>query len=163
MTVVYSDQEIRALLREPKSLPDDWRDRTELRPKRGHRERHLDVAGDGGSEFRLILRQSTINGLDFSIILAVLVPQSSQVFRLSRYNGKSHEHTNHIERKTFFDFHIHRATERYQLLGAREDAYAEPTDRYGSYYDALRCLLKDASFRVPSELQGDLFEGELGP
>ena len=97
MAVMYSDLEIDALTREPKPLPDDWRARTKLKPKRGHHERHLDVAGDGGSEFRLILRQSAINVLDFSVILAVLVPQSSQVFRLRRYNGRSHEHTNHIE------------------------------------------------------------------
>ncbi len=163
MAAAYSDSEIAALIREPKPLPDDWSTRTTLRPKRGHHERHLDVVGESGTEFRLILRQNTINRLDFSIILAVLVPQSSQVFRLCRYNGRSHEHTNHIEGDTFYDFHIHRATERYQMLGAREDAYAEPTDRYGSYYDALRCLLKDASFRVPSKQQGDLFEGEVGP
>ena len=162
MAVTYSDAEIDALIREPKHLPDDWHARTKLKPKRGHHERHLDVAGDGGSEFRLILRQNAINVLDFSVILAVLVPQSSQVFRLRRYNGRSHEHTNQIEGDTFYDFHIHRATERYQELGAREDAYAKPTDRYGSFYDALRCLLKDASFRVPSDPQGDLFEGEVG-
>lgn len=163
MAVMYSDAEIDALIREPKHLPDDWHARTKLKPKRGHHERHLDVAGDGGSDFRLILRQNAINALDFSVILAVLVPQSSQVFRLRRYNGRSHEHTNHIEGDTFYDFHIHYATERYQMLGAREDAYAEPADRYGSYYDALRCLLEDASFRVPPKLQGDLFEGEVGP
>ena len=97
MAAAYSDSEIAALIREPKPLPDDWNTRTTLRPKRGHHERHLDVIGESGTEFRLILRQNTINRLDFSIILAVLVPQSSQVFRLCRYNGRSHEHTNHIE------------------------------------------------------------------
>ena len=163
MAVMYSDPEIDALTRERKHLPNDWLARTRLRPKRGHHERHLDVAGDGGGEFRLILRQNAINVLDFSVILAVFVPQSSQVFRLRRYNGRSHEHTNHIEGDTFYDFHIHRATERYQALGAREDAYAKPTERYGTFDDALRCLLKDATFRVPSDPQGDLFEGGVGP
>jgi len=90
--------------------------------KRGHQERHFDITGVDGSEFRVILRQSTANVLDFSAILAVRVPQSSQVFRLRRYNGRSHEHTNHIEGLSFYDFHIHLATERYQELGAREDA-----------------------------------------
>ena len=104
MAAAYSDSEIAAFIREPKSLPDDWSTRTTLRPKRGHNERHLDVVGESGTEFRLILRQNTINRLDFSIILAVLVPQSSQVFRLCRYNGRSHEHTNHIEGDTFYDF-----------------------------------------------------------
>ena len=158
MAVTYTDQEIESLVRERKPLPADWRSRTQLVSKRGHQERHLDIAGDGGSEFRLILRQSTVNPLDFSLILAVRVPQSNQVFRLRRYNGRSHEYTNHIEGGAFYDFHIHLATERYQEFGAREDAYAEPTDRYGTFQDALRCLIADASFDAPPEPQRDFFE-----
>lgn len=109
------------------------------------------------SNFRIIFRRSHINPLDFSIILAVHVPQSNQVFRLRRYNGRSHEHTNHIEDATFYDFHIHFATERYQGIGAREDAYAEPTDRYSDLYGALKSLIEDVNLEVPHELQGNLF------
>ena len=159
--VTYTDQEIESFMQERKPLPSDWRRRRRMVPKRGHREQHVGLTGDAGSEFRVILRESTINSLDFSVILAVLVPHSNQVFRLCRYNGRSHEHTNHIESESFYDFHIHHATERYQEIGTREDAYAEPTDRYGTLYDALRCLLADASFDVPVEPQGDLF-GEDG-
>ena len=68
-----------------------------------------------------------------------------------RNNGRSHEHTNHIEGGPFCDFHIHLATERYQEIGAREDAYAEPTDRHGTFHDAFRCPLADASFDVPAD------------
>lgn len=138
MAGTYSDNEITALVQERKPLPVDWRTRIRLRPKRGHKERDLELTGDAGSEFRLILRQNEINPLDFSAILAVRVPQSNQLFRLRRYNGKSPEHTNHIEGDTFYDFHIHMATERYQEIGTREDAYAEATDRYGDYHGALR-------------------------
>ena len=146
------------LLQERKPLPADWRKRLQLRPKRGHEERDLELTGDAGSEFRLILRQNKINRLDFSIILAVRVPQSNTTFRLRRYNGKSHEHTNHIEGVTLYDFHIHMATERYQEIGTREDAYAELTDRYGDFHGALRCLLDDANFDIPPEAQASLFE-----
>ena len=158
MAVTYPDTEIESLVLERKPLPADWRSRTQLVSKRGHRERHLDIAGDGGSEFSMILRQSTVNPLDFSIILAVRVPQSNQVFRLRRYNGRSHEHTNRIEGGSFYDFHIHLATERYQEFGAREDAYAEATARYGTFHDAVRCLIADTGFDVPLEAQRDLFE-----
>ena len=145
------------MVQEHKPMPDDWRKRIRLRSKRGHAERHLDVNGGVGNEFRLILRQSQINVLDFSIILAVRIPQSTQFFRLRRYNGKSHEHTNIIENVTFFDFHIHVATERYQDMGTREDAYAELTDRYSDIMGALQCLFIDANFGVPYEAQGTLF------
>ena len=129
MAVSYRDDQIDALVRERKPLPAEWRDRTRMKTKRGHDEQYLDLTGEAGTRFRLILRQSRINGLGFSIILAVLVPQTTQVFRLRRHNGRSHEHTNQIENEMFYDFHIHFATERYQELGAREDGYARPPDR----------------------------------
>ena len=116
------------------------------------------ITGEAGSGFRLIFRQNRINVLDFSVILAVLVPQSTQVFRLRRYNGRSHEHTNRIEKETFYDFHIHLATERYQEIGAREDANARPTDRYGTIFGAFDCLFTDANFSAPPKAQGDFFD-----
>ena len=157
MPIIYSDQEIASLVQEGKILPSGWRNQIHLRAKRGHHENHLDITGQAGNEFRLILRKSRINNFDFSVILAVRVPRSNQLFRLRRYNGKSHQHTNHIEKVTFHGFHIHFATERYQQLGTREDAYAEPTVCYGDYHGALRCLLGDANIKVPHEHQQDMF------
>ena len=158
MAGTYSENEITALVQERKPLPVDWLTRIRLRPKRGHEERDLALRGDAGSEFRLILRKNKINPLDFSAILAVQVPQANQLFRLRRYNGRSHEHTNHLEHQTFYDFHIHMATERYRMLGIREDGYAEPTSRYSDFRWALRCLIKDANLVVPPEIQGRFFE-----
>src|SRR2546426_7271110 len=102
MAVRFTDSEIAALTGEAKPVAQDWRSRIQLRPKRGHRERDLDLSGASGNAFLLILRQNNINVLDFSLILAVYVPGSNQLFRLRRYNGKSHEHTNHIEGNTFY-------------------------------------------------------------
>ena len=156
MAITYSDQEIAALLQERKPLPADWRNRARLKPKRGHSEQQLDLTGDANSEFRVILRRSDINRFDFSVILAVRVPGSSQWFRLRRCNGR-HEHTNRIEGETFHDFHIHVATEWYQEFGTREDAYAEPTDRYDDFDGALRCLIDEANFSEPRGSQIVLF------
>jgi len=128
-----------------------------LRSKQGHKERELDITGATGSEFRLILRQSLFNILDFSAILAYSGTSSSQVFRLRRYNGKSHEHTNKIERQTIYDFHIHFATERYQHSGLREDAYAEATNRYGDLQGALSCLIEDCGLVLPPDEEELLF------
>ena len=119
----------------------------------GHKERDLDCKGESGNEFRVILRQNTVNPLDFSAILAVQVPESNRLFRLRRYNGKSHEHTNSIEGNNFYNYHIHIATERYQEIGAREDAYAEVTDRYDDLDRALDCLFEDAGFYVTPDPQ----------
>ena len=107
MAAIFSDEDISRLIQERKPLPDDYRTKIQIRPKLGHKERELDVKGADGGDYRLILRQSIFNPLDFSIILAYRPPKSNQLFRLQRYNGKSHEHTNPIEGQTFYDFHIH--------------------------------------------------------
>jgi hypothetical protein len=145
------------MIEERKPLPDNYRARVQLRDKRGHKERELDVTGENGTQYRLILRQSNFNTLDFSIILVVNPSDSNQLFRLRRYNGKSHEHTNQIEGNTFYDFHVHRASERYQESGSREDAFAEATNRYADFHTALRCMLKDCGFETPPNAQPSLF------
>ncbi len=158
MAARYTDDEIAALLAEPKPLGVDFRQRLRLRGKRGHREAELGITGTAGSQFWVLGRQASFNAMDFSIILAVAPTGSNLRFRLRRHNGKSHEHTNAIERNTFYDFHIHVATARYQELGMREDAFAERTDRYGDYGGALRCLFSDCGIVFPTE-EGGLFSG----
>jgi hypothetical protein len=158
MAAIFSDQDISRLIQERKPLPVDYRTKIETRPKSGHKERELDIKGADGGDYRLVLRQSAFNPLDFSIILAYRPPKSNQLFRLQRYNGKSHEHTNPIEGNTFYDFHIHQATERYQEMGAREDTFARPTDRFADFRQALSCMLKDCGFEMPPDSQGRLFE-----
>ncbi len=157
MPVNYSDNQIADMVQERKPLPENYLSRMQLREKRGHKERELDVDGVSGAHYRLILRQSDFNVLDFSIILAVNPAESSQLFRLRRYNGKHGEHTNLLEGHTFYDFHIHQATERYQQNGAREDAFAEPTNRYADFHTALECMLRDCGFELPQNSQMPLF------
>ena len=159
MPARYSDSEIGGMIQERKPLPDNYRQRVRLRDKRGHKERELDVTGENAIQYRLILRQSDFNTLDFSIILAVSPENTNQLFRLRRYNGRSHEHTNQIEGGTFYDSHIHHATERYQESGSREDAFAEVTARYADFHTALRCMLEDCGFDAPQNAQRRLFGG----
>jgi hypothetical protein len=158
MAAIFSDQDISRMFQERKPLPADYRTRIQTRPKWGHKERELDIKGADEGDYRLILRQSISNPLDFSIILAYRPPKSNQLFRLQRCNGKSHEHTNPIEGETFYDFHIHQATERYQEIGANEDTYAKPTNRFADFQQAITCMLKDCGFEMPLDAQGSLFE-----
>jgi hypothetical protein len=99
MTDILSDDEIAILLADSKSLPQELATLTPpLRNiKLGHKEAQFEITGLSGEDFRVIVRQSNINALDFSVILAFLPKTTNQVIRLKRYNGKSHEHTNHIE------------------------------------------------------------------
>jgi len=154
----FSDEEINQLIKEPKTLPINFTEVLRLRQKRAHSEQNLDIKGESGRDFRLILRQSKLNPLDFSIILAYCPQDTTQIFRLCRYNGKSHQHTNFIEKDTFFDFHIHTATERYQDLGFNEEGFAETTSRYSDFVTAIKCLLIDCSIDLSRKVQRSFFE-----
>jgi len=159
VSIVFTDDEIRALIREAKPLPRDYKANLVLRQKRGHRERELTIQGAEGHEFHIILRQSSIAQLDFSVILGVTVPGTNRVFRLRRYNSRTHQHSNRLEESDeFYSFHIHQATERYQEAGCNEEAYAEPTDRFADLHGAINCMLQDCGFILPDGEQLDLFK-----
>lgn len=155
MDTIYSDQEIEELIRERKPLPQNFIPRIQFRRKFGHKEYDRDIKGENESNFRIILRQNASIPLDFSVILGYLPSNTNTVFRLRRYNGKSHEHTNKIEKIKFYDFHIHKAT-RYQSIGEDEDKYAEPTNRYHDLHSALQCMLSDCNFIIPENSQQQL-------
>ena len=159
MAARFSDAEIAQLLAEAKPLPDDYQARLQLRQRSGHERAELDVRTPSGNRFRILLRQNMRNALDFPAIIAHAPSNSSLFFRLRRYNGRSHEHTNRLEGTTFYDFHIHMATERYQALGGKEESFAEPSDRFADLRGALACLLDDCRFRRPDTPQLSLLEG----
>jgi hypothetical protein len=101
-----------------------------------------------------MLRVAQLNALDFSVILGVERPNTTRLFHLRRYNGKAHEHANRLERTpAFYDYHIHRATERYQRTGSREEHYAEVTNRYVDLHGAFACLVEDCGFVLPEDPQ----------
>jgi hypothetical protein len=159
MAIRFSDAEIAQMLAEPKPLPGDYQARLQHRPRSGHERAELEIRTTSGNRFRIMLRQNMLNALDFSAIVACAPPQSNLFFRLRRYNGRSHEHTNRLEDMSFYDFHIHTATERYQALGAKEEAFAEPSDRFADLRGALACLLVDCVFRRRNDAQLSLLDG----
>ena len=158
MADFLTDDEIQGLISERKHVSADLRKRLIPKPKRGHSEVDLELKGETGTQFRIVVRKAHANPLDFSIILGYRIPDSNQVLRLRRYNGKSHEHTNSLEGQTFYGFHIHTATERYQRTGNREDVYAELTDRYDDLEGAISCLIEDSNIVLPEQPQMGLFD-----
>lgn len=157
MIIIYSDQEIEALIQERKVLPNDWHS---ILLGANSTKEDLVVTGGSGNDFRIIARYNNVQPLDFSVILTVVVPLSNRQFRLRRYNGWTNPHYNPIEKEEVHGFHIHYATERYQQRGLAEDAYAQATNRYNDFDSALQCLIEDANFEEPPELQMTIF-GEV--
>ncbi len=154
MDITFNDSEILRLIQERKAFPKEYHSLFQMKEKKGHREQELTIKrNDGSSLFKVILRQNRINRLDFSVILGYMPQKSNLVFRLKRYNGKSHEHTNVIEKATFYDFHVHRATLRYQEAGLREDGYAEVSDAYADIHSAMDCFVKDCNIILPDDKQ----------
>lgn len=143
MAELITDSQIASFVAEQKPLLNDFLLNTQLKPKHGHEEAEVAIAGSGGQVYQIRVRRSLVNPFAFSVILLVKI--DTGWFRVRRYNGSNHEHTNRIERNRFRSYHVHYATERYQLLGGDEDGYAEPTDRYHDVHTALQCLVDDCA------------------
>jgi hypothetical protein len=159
LTNILSDAAIQELIAEAKPLPDGLCPLTKKHIERNqHQRREFEFTGVDGSSFVLNTRQNLINSLDFSVILGYKMPGFNTIFRLRRYNGKSHTHSNPIEAESFRDFHIHTATERYQRKGPREDHFATVDARYWNLQSAIDCLLEDCGFQRPHKQFG-LFAG----
>lgn len=159
MKRIFTDIEINNLINEVKSINvNDYNNLLILtRQRKQHLEKEVVIKNSDGSSFLIIIRKNKLNIMDFSVILGYLPHKTNSVFRLRRYNGKSHSHTNKIEKNSFYDFHIHTATERYQLLGMREDHYAEPTSKYSDVNGAVSNLFNDCLINIPSGGQPLLF------
>jgi hypothetical protein len=152
MARLISDQEIAGLLSEAKPLPANWRTRLKMRSKanQAFKQRDLEVKGVKGHTFRLLLRQNALNPLDFSVIL-VYVDSDKVEYRPIRFQGPHpSQHTNKWEKwKKMADyafrnrFHIHQATERYQVAGLEIDGYAVPTDKFDSFDSAVEGLIRN--------------------
>jgi hypothetical protein len=168
---VLSDMEIETLLAERKALPDNWDSRLALRDKarQMHRQREFELRGDNGNDFRIVLRQNLLNQLDFSIILT-FVDKDRTEYRLVRFNGRHpSQHTNKFEKRKGLSnfafrnrFHIHRATERYQMEGLEIDGYAEVTDRYDSFDSALTTFVTSNGIVAPGGRPDEPLLGNTG-
>jgi hypothetical protein len=140
--IIFTDEQIAALIAERKNLPDGVVGK--LLPDISKRQwtRSQDVTGIAGNAFRIIVRQVPTHPHNFSVILAHRLPNSNTLFNLRRYNAQE-EHTNRLEGQKFFGYHIHTATKRYQEAGGKVEAYAERCERFHDTASALWCLIED--------------------
>lgn len=165
---VLTDTEITLLLAERKPLPDNWQKRLCPRAKSdgSYTQCELDLNGSNGRKYRVIIRGSTINPLDFSLIL-VFRDEDGSDYRLVRFNGRHpSRHTNKWEKARKLPnavfhgrFHIHMATERYQLEGYEIDGYAEVTDRFDSFESALHAFVRSNGLILPMKDREEVVPG----
>lgn len=152
MDFKLNDQQITKLLSEPKKVRGCYPKTFPFRAKGAHQECEFLIETSSGNRFEIRVRQSTKNLLDFSVILIHFPSDTNLEVRLTRYNGKSHEHSNPLEHTRFYDFHIHKATERYmQRAGSKPETFAEQTERYSDLNGAFRCMVDDCNITFDQE------------
>lgn len=153
-----TDEEIERLIMEQKRLPADFIKRLKPIKKahRQHKQSELEIVGDSGSRFKISIRKNDIDLLDFSVILIYYPPEGGTPTILRRYNGK-HFHRNILEDEELHDYHIHKATERYQMAGLDIDGYAVPSSEYSSPQKALDRMILDANFNREQDSKLDGF------
>ena len=154
---ILSDIEIKNLIEDvkPMSVKSIRNINPKLKEKRMHKEAELNIVSETERNFKLIIRVNTIDMFDFSIIL-MYTDEQGKSYILRRYNGK-HPHKNKLEGTTLWDFHIHYATERYQQQGYRIESYAETTDSYSNWTEALNKMLDDCNFKRDEQLLTSYF------
>ena len=159
MPRILTDAEISTMLADPKPLPENWQARLRRRPKSryAYTEAQVDVTSNTNRQYGLILRGNRNNPVDFSVIL-IFEDADGVEYILRRHNGvHPSRHTNLWEKarklpNTVVDvgFHIHFATERYQLESHDIDGYAELASGYSDLDSAVDFMFVCASFKRPT-------------
>ena len=152
MADIISDVRIAAMITEPKALPENWhQELANLKNRAGRYESKVDLTGANGARFRIIVSLRHLNPGDFTVILMLDSPNHPD-FRL-------HVHKNTLEGDRIFRKpHIHRATERYQIVThqRRPDGYAVETQRYQDLPGAWECFRFDVNLIFPDTADGKL-------
>jgi hypothetical protein len=160
---LVTDEEIEALLAEPKAMPPDfvWPPQLRRKARRTYRQASWDLGSDGDVRFVLAARENVEDPLDYSVILCATFPDGVSL-NLLRCNGPSHGHRNRLEGQAFGPCeHVHWATERYQVVPkSYAEGFARPTDAFHNAEGAFRAVCEMAAIQVPPEDQLRLFPGE---
>lgn len=158
----FPDGKISQLIQEQKVFGDNWEKQVQGKHKRGGKEASISLKGEFGSKFQLVVNQNSFNRANFCIVLGFYPVPSKKLFRLLRYDGNDHAHTNKLLKGDSIEFieyqcHRHISTERYQDAGEKSDSYAEPDNRYSNLEEAFECAIQDCNIVYPYDKTLPLF------
>ena len=143
--VKYTNEEITRMVERVKPIRPGTLD-IDMKRDGKHRRGGVDLLDAKGVEYRIYIRQAILNSSNFSIGLGLKQEGTSTLFVLRRYCGNFKPHYNPIEGERFRDYHIHKATERYQRMkDVQPEKYAERTDKYDSFEGALETLREECN------------------
>ena len=152
MAMVIPDAQIAEMIAETKPLSLTWRQGlAALQPRPANYESSINLVGCLGTRYRIVVRKHRQYQTNFCILLLLRIADNLE-FPLLRYDGNSHRHKNKIEGNWIdFKFHIHRATERYQITtrGTAPDGFAFETENYQDLPGAWSCFFGDVNLKLP--------------
>ncbi|ADI73570.1 conserved hypothetical protein [Methanohalobium evestigatum Z-7303] len=146
--MVLSDDEIKQLIEDEKPLKSETINsiNSNLKFKNQAKRWEYELISESGNKFEIKIRINDNHPYNFTVILQYK-DEKGHIYRLRRYNGK-HTHQNKIENNRFRDFHIHKATQKYQENGHEIDGYAEVTNSYDNWEDAFQTMIKECNFKL---------------
>lgn len=141
-----TDNKIDELLKCPKQLKNP---NARSKSKAGHEQVNYKVEATDGSgySFEVYKRQNKREGMedDFSCGISWISPDG-ETLTLKRYNGSSHNHSNHLENeKLGYHCHIHTATEKYIKANRKPEGFAIAATKYYTLNGAFHCLVTDCN------------------
>jgi len=139
----YSQEEIEGLITCKKQVIEP--PRKEMKADRGSLRNDIQLESlDGKIGFAVFMRINERFPENFSIGLNFIPRDEPGSFCLIRYNGPHGEHDNAPieEGHPHFGYHIHNAKAELIETGILPEKYAEITERYASYKEALFQFLK---------------------
>jgi hypothetical protein len=161
---VLTDEEIQFLISYPKVIITP--PKTKLALTQGHYRNGMELSSeDGKYRFTVFMRINEVFQENFTIGLRYHPADDPESIILLRCNGPHGEHRGPLDSQDnhFWTYHIHLAREIIIRQGLRSEAYAEETDKYSNYNDALSfflryCNIKNADKYFTNTIQGSLFD-----
>lgn len=134
----YSQTELDTLISCPKRVTEP--PLKEMKMDKGHRRNDMKlVSCDGKMDFLVFMRINDFFPENFSIGLIANPKDEPWSFLLLRCNGPHGEHTNERfdDEHPHYGFHVHRADAEFLASGQAPERFAEKTEAYASYEEAL--------------------------
>lgn len=142
---VLLDSDVERIIAAEKYLPSNKKDPFRLKPDNGHKRAVIDL-NCSSYNLSMRIRVSEDDEFNFSILLVYTDPQNRD-YILRRYNGDHGKHTNLLSGEVMCGPHIHKITEEYQRKTHKGEGYAEKTESYRTWNDAVKIFIKDMNIR----------------
>lgn len=142
----YTQAEIDLLIKCPKVIINP--PKREMALIYGHLRNGMDLESeDGLHRFTVFMRINETFLENFTIGLDYVPKDRGGRLCLLRCNGPHGEHSNNRNFDAHYGYHIHKAIAKYINKGLKSDIYAELTEEYATYNDALIFFLKYCNIR----------------